>query len=204
MSNRGVVGNECQRTVKDDGALIWLHLHNALSENTSEGFPLSPSQWSDLMGDVDTTIIPEDNVINQYMKERKLDLNAQYSEAEINSSGALCMVGTKDQSIIRTYNEIGSPSFDSPGSTIINPIYDINSQNGKIELTRTDVNKIYRTEYPLTFKYLPPKYTIPKELLRYFQDRRFIDSGSLSPSETRIINEMLQKFIALRAPAKYV
>ncbi len=204
VSNRGVVGSECQRTVKDDGSLVWLHLHNALSENTSSGFPLSPSQWSNLMGHMGTTILPEDRVINQYMEEKKLDLKANYSESEINSSGALCIVGTKDEGIIRAYDNIEYPSLESVGTAMINPIYEFNSQGSGIRLTRTDVNKIYRTEYPLTFKYLPPSYSIQGNLSRYFQGRYLKPTGSLTSDDKRKLDEMLKKFLIIQAPEKYL
>jgi hypothetical protein len=156
------------------------------------------------MGDVATTTLPEDNVINRYMQERKLDLKADHSESEINSSGAICMVGTKDQDILRTYENIESPSLKTKGNIIINPIFKISSEKGGIKLTRTDVNKIYRTEYPLTFKYIPQKYTISGNLAPLFQGRNLKLQGNLPASDKKELDEMLRKFIILQVPEKYI
>jgi SAM-dependent methyltransferase len=204
VSNRVYLGKECQRSLKDNGALLWLHLHNGLSENTSKGYALSPSNWVDLIGSLPTTVLPENRIIKEYMKDTKLDLQADHSQSEIDSSGSVCILGTHDQDILRTYETIQYPTLESHTTTIINPIYDVISQGGGIRLDRTDVNEIFRSEYSLSFEYLPSTYNISGNISRCFQGRRLRLNSNISPEDIEKLQKMLRNFIILQVPKKYV
>jgi SAM-dependent methyltransferase len=204
VSNRVYLGKECQRTVKSDGAIIWLHLHNGLSENPSEGYALPPSKWADLLKPIPTTIFSENRLIDDYLTEQRLDLNRNHTGSEIDSSGSLCIIGSHDKGIIRTYENIEYPTLSTNYTTIINPIYEMDSGNGNIKLTRSDVNEVYKKEYSMTFEYLPPSYTISGKLSVFFQGNQLKIPENLEEPPSKELKDMLRKFIILNVPEEYV
>jgi SAM-dependent methyltransferase len=204
VSNRNYLGKECQRVKENKGVLLWLHLHNALSKNPSEGYPLSPSRWADLMGDLSTIILPEEGIINQYMKERRLDLLADYPKTEIDSSSALCIMGAEDRHMMRTYENIDCPSLKTSNNMVINPMYDMRVQNGEIKLKRADLNEVYKSEYPLTFKYLPASYSLSRNFSHYLDGRRLRIPVEINRNDEKILEDLLKRFIILQVPEKYV
>jgi hypothetical protein len=73
-----------------------------------------------------------------------------------------------------------------------------------MNLDRMDVTKIYKDEYPLTFKYISTRYKISGNLAPLFQGRNLKLQGNLPASEKKELDEMLRKFIILQVPEKYI
>jgi SAM-dependent methyltransferase len=204
VSNRVYLAKECERTLKSNGILFWLHLHNKLQKNTSEGYALSPSKWTALISRLETKVFPEDKLIEDYMLRQRLDLASDVPEIDINSSSSLCLIGTNENEIYAKYDEIEIPSFKSVKTPVINPIYNITSSSGGAQLVRTDVNDIYKNEYPLTFNYLPKKYTIKGNLSRYFEGSKLNIPADISLDDKKEIEKLLMKFIIIDVPKRYI
>ncbi|UCE37886.1 MAG: methyltransferase domain-containing protein [Thermoplasmata archaeon] len=202
VSNRAQLARECERILKQNGALLLLHLHNALKENISRGYPLSPSAWSALFKDLNTCIVPESHLIEDFMQKSELDLTKKYNDEIINNADAISIAGTLDDELIGKYENLDQ-YIKKMQNPIINPIYDFTRNKDKIMLKRNPPNDVFLTEYPLTKKFLPEKYSVPYEISKTLKGRKVgISRDMLQKNKT--FYDMIRKFIIIDSPKGYV
>jgi SAM-dependent methyltransferase len=202
VANRALLGRESQRILKSDGFVSLVHLHNAKQKNPSAGFPLNPAAWKGLFPDMNTYVIPENRVIEDFIQRYELDLTKGVSKETQDSANTLCMLASENKDLIGKYSDLASfikRNFKNP---IINPIYEIGQGKEGTTLKRRPPNSLFFKEYPLSKRYLPEKYTLPKDILGALKGKsvmnikRNMEKGSFK--------EMIEKFIILDTPVRYV
>ena len=188
---RAHLAKELGRVLNQEGLLLLLHLHNALAENVAAGKPLSPSTWKGLFN-LDVTALPEKSVVEDFVLRDRLDLSKEYSGEELNSSDAILMVAGADSDC---FDGIWKDVLEIKEHLIINPIYKMKEVGDKILLEREFPSEFFRKEYPLTERYLPERCEI---------DKRFVNGRSISISDSNEIEYLMQKFVVINVPEKYI
>ena len=200
--SRASLAREMERLLLPQGLLLLLHLHNSIKYNPAAGEPLSPSGWINLFQQLPTKALPERNLVEDFILRNELDLAKEYSEAELNSSNAICLIGTRDKSLYKTYEEIGNDFLSEKSNLIINPIYRVDHKQDKIILERIFPSESFRREYSFTEKYLPDRYVIDEEHYRIVEGKIVITKGILK-NDLRYIEDLMKKFIIINVPRGY-
>ncbi len=204
VNSRAQLASEMERILVSQGLLLLLHLHNSLTYNRGAGMPLSPSSWANLFHQIPVKALPERKLIEDFILGNKLDLAGEYTGAELNSSNAICLLGTRDGSLLKVYDEVKGDFLSNKNNLIINPIYRINREEGKLILRRQFPSQSFRKEYPLSEKYLPERYIINGELPKIIKGRTLsIASNDLSQKDLHHIEDLMMKFIVINVPEKY-
>lgn len=195
------LAKELERILYSEGLLLLLHLHNSLVYNVNAGMPLPPMVWANLFHNLEIKLLPEKNLIEDFILRNKLDLLKQYSESEIDSSNAISIIGSKNKSIFDIFEKIGNEFLIKKDNLIINPIYKIRNKNGRIVLERNFPSELFRKEYPLAEKYLPEKYIISGNLVKVIKGR-VLDITKIS--DLKEIENLMRRFIIINVPKRYL
>ena len=204
IRGRASLAREMERLISSQGLLLLLHLHNSLIYNPAAGQPLPPIGWSTLFKNLSIKILSEKNIVEDFLQGNKLDLKKKYTNADLNSSNALIIIGTKDKSLQQTYHEIWSDLLGNKSGLIINPIYGIERKLDRVILRRTFPSESFRKEYPLTEKYLPKECIINKTLAKALNGRgSCISSTKFSELDMLHIEELMRLFVIINVPQNY-
>ncbi|UCE73420.1 MAG: class I SAM-dependent methyltransferase [Methanomassiliicoccales archaeon] len=200
--NRALLAKEFERMLKNGGLLLLLHLHNILQNNVSQGLALSPQAWQGLLPRVKISVLPENPLIEDFMMRYELDLTKKYQDEEINGSYAISIVGSTDEELLGKFENLNLYIEKHMQNPILNPIYEKNRKNNEILLKRTTPNDIFFKESPLSLRFLPEKYSVPIEISKALEDRKF---GKLvvSPKHKKKLDEMIRRFIVIDTPKEY-
>src|SRR5215471_5714354 len=97
------LSREFQRIVSDDGAVVMPHLHNKLSP-IQFAKSLTPEGYGNLFEGSDKRVIPEDRLVDEYIRNDSLDLEKQWPSEELHDAikGLTIIVG-KDLTLFRRY-----------------------------------------------------------------------------------------------------
>jgi ubiquinone/menaquinone biosynthesis C-methylase UbiE/uncharacterized protein YbaR (Trm112 family) len=186
---RALLAREIVRVTTPGGFDLVLHMHNALRENMSAGRPFYPSTIDRLFPQDDIKILPEQEVIKDYIRNGRLDLSRNYTKDQRRQADALIVARYAPGKIMEgLWNDL----IFSDDHLILNPMYHMEVQKEKIVMGRVWPSNAFRREYPLTEAYLPD----------YFE----IDKASL-PQAKEPSNELYQKmrknFTLLSVPENY-
>ena len=197
IASRFSLAREMERTLLPEGFLLLLHLHNSLLTNPGGGYPLTPKGWSRLFsfGQLKSKTMPEREIIKDFLLQNKLDLTKEYDENNLNSSNAVILLATSDESLFATYDRVDSDFLRVKNNLVINPIYEIKENGTKILLERTAFGCSLGELYPFAEKYLPISYEFDKESVNR---RRVRISNSAE------VEALMKKFILINLPENYL
>jgi SAM-dependent methyltransferase len=190
------LAHEMERILFPDGLLLFLHVHNSLTNNLAAGFPLTPKAWANLFraGKLETKVLPERNVVENFLLHNKLDLVEEYTEDTLNSSNAIILLVTLDKSLLTTYDKVNRDFLSAKNNLIINPIYEMTEKEDQILLERPLHEYSLGDSYPISEKYLPKKHKICKES---------ISGRQIRISDLEKVEDLMKKFIIINVPEKY-
>ena len=197
VPTRAQLAKELKRVVSLQGLLLLLHLHNSLAHNIGAGYPLTPQAWINLFrgGALENKAIPERRIVENFLLNNKLDLAEEYSGNELNSSNAISIISSKDQSLFGVYDKVDSYFLNNKNNLVINPIYKMKEEGDKILLKQEFPSEFFRMEYPLTEKYLPERCVI---------DKRFVNGRIVCVSDLDEIEDLMRRFVVINVPEKYI
>jgi len=199
VRTRAQLATELKRVASPQGVLLLLHLHNSLAFNIGADYPLTSKAWINLFigNNLKIKAIPERRIVENFLLNNKLDLAEEYSEKELNSSNAISIIASKDQSLFGVYDEVDSDFLSNKNNLVINPIYKMKEKGDKILLKREFPGAFFRKEYPLTEKYLHERCEI---------DKRFVNGRNVcvSDSDEMEIENLMRKFVVINVPEKYI
>jgi ubiquinone/menaquinone biosynthesis C-methylase UbiE len=203
ISNRARLADELSRMLSQNGLLLQLHLHNVLKNNLSPGFAMSPGSWRGLFSDSSPSVIPETGLVKDFLDKSEIDLTKNYPDNAINSANALSMIVTADKNLIDKYPDLHIYLERFIRNPIINPVYKIHRKGNTIVLERSIPNRMYAEEYPLSLRFLPRRYTIPRMISKSIAGRNI---GRLDEEvrNDRAFKDMIRKFVIIDAPRGYV
>lgn len=154
---RALLAREIVRVTQPEGFDLVLHMHNALRENMSAGWSFYPSTIDRLFPGDDIRILPEREVIEDYIANGRLDLSRNYTEDQRRQADALIVLRHAPGKVMEgLWDEVITPS----DHLILNPMYHVDVQKEKIAMDRVWPSSDFRREYPLTEAYLPDHFEI--------------------------------------------
>ncbi len=186
---RALLAREIVRVTTPEGLDLILHMHNALKENMSAGRPFYPSTIDRLFPWDDIKILPEQEVIGDFMQNGRLDLSRNYTEDQRHQADALIVSRHTPENIIE---EIWNQLFSPDDHLILNPMYNMDVQKEKMVIDRIWPSSAFRQEYPLTEAYLPDHFEIDKASLPQTKE----------PS-SELYQKMRRNFTLLSVPENY-
>lgn len=159
---RALLVKEIVRVTTPEGFDLVLHMHNALKENVSAGRPFYPSTIDRLFPGDDIKILPEQEVIEDYIRNDRLDLSKQYTEDQRRQADALIVARHAPGRIMEGLrDDLRTPE----DHLILNPMYHVEIQEERIVMDRFWPSSAFRREYALTEVYLPDHFEIDKTSL---------------------------------------
>jgi len=193
-----------ERVISPQGLLLLLHLHNSLNYNLAPGQPLSPTGWLNIFQHMPVTLLPEKNIVEDFIRSNVLDLTREYSEAALNNSNAIAIIGGRDKSILRIYQDVWSDLLRNRSNLIINPIYTIERKVDSVTLRRKLSSDSFRKEFPFMENYLPEECTI-NGMIAESLNGRGLDTSSTEFSEQDLlcIEDLMKKFVVINVPQNY-
>lgn len=127
---------EFKRVTKSDGIIVLPHLHNLLS-NVRFGKSLSPTGYAALFDDMHVRVLPEDTVLADFAQRGLLDLHRTYPlEALNNAKRGLCLVATRDRTLLRQIKDLWEHRLQRLQAPMINPVYRIEVRGAQTRLIR--------------------------------------------------------------------
>jgi len=206
IKSRYRLATELKRVSDPQGLILLLHLHNSLSHNIGAGYPLSPREWSNLFesNDLIIRVIPEDLLIESFLSDDQIDFNQSYSESSLDSANAISLIAIRDQSLFDLKYKFEPNRLSGSCSLILNPLYKLSVNNGKIFLVKETLND-FTKEYKISNKFLPNTYEIDDNIGKLLGGGALsISLGELDSSQLEVSNDLVSKFILLVVPKNYM
>lgn len=205
VNSRASLAREMERLLLYQGLLLLPHLHNSLSHDPSaDGSPLSPRNWVSLFQELPAKALPERSVMENFLLENKLDLLKEYSEDELNTSGAIIIIAIKDRSLFKIYRGLETELLKHKDNLIINPIYSFSHRGQQIVLRRCFPSESFRREFPIAETYLPAEYVIDERINKIMEGRALnLTLATLSEEDLHYVEHLMMKFIILNVPKNY-
>ena len=191
---------EFQRILKNEGAIVISHIHNALACNMSAGTPLSSSSYSRLFANMKTVTFPEDDLLRSFIYENIVNMGKTFPQKELDSSNAVTLVASHNEKLFKEYGDVKRYLLSMKESLILNPIYDV-TEKGKQYLLKRAVPRFrgfpdLMKEYYLTDKILPKTLDIEKNIMEAILTKRYKNCE-------HEINKLIESFVLINVPKRY-
>jgi SAM-dependent methyltransferase len=204
VRSQALLAGELERILGAQGILLILHLHNSLGKNVSAGYSLPPKTMADLFRGTAVKIFPEDDLLEQFLKEGLLDLSKTYSEADLNLSNVVALVASNSKDAFRRYLDVADEFMQCRSNLVINPIYEVKVVKNRLIMERHFPSEFFRREYPMTERYLPESCVVERELADDVKERRKLGPQWASPDHFSRTRELMMKFVIINVPEKYI
>lgn len=186
VESRRLLIQEIERVLSSEGAMLNLHIHNAFADNVSPGYPFPPRSMNRLF-ERRIAIVPDQSIHEGFFHKERLDLTVPASQEAIDGSDAFCVtMNVAPANVEQAWDYL----LSKRERLIINPLYDVRTQDDHRILTRRFPSKAYEMEYPFSAKWLPPLVEIDYDIERLIRE---------SPDDTRI-HELRKKFVVIDVP----
>jgi uncharacterized protein YbaR (Trm112 family)/SAM-dependent methyltransferase len=186
-----LLAGELQQLLAPDGLILLPHLHNALCENYSSGWPLSPGEYRRLFAALPARLFKESTVLDALCAGRPLDLAADPADHELAGEPALVLAATRLTERFRVYPR---PAEESPeGAWAVNPLYARETSERAPAWELRFPSPEYESEFAACKRYLPERVTLPEGDLENLRRGRL--DGRLS--------EYAERSVLLDLPAGY-
>ncbi|NOZ64697.1 MAG: class I SAM-dependent methyltransferase [Caldiserica bacterium] len=197
IEHKSIVVNSFQEIVSAQGIILLLHLHNALGSNYSAGMPLSPREYRAMFpsGAWQIKMLPEEDVLRNFLQKGVLDLEKEYREEEINSSNVVNMLISKSGKYCKKYAHLQENLLLPRTKWYINPIYRVKEEGENYLLELNFPTRKLRKENPLSLEYLPREGKIPRKLLHNLENMQEY------PEE---VKKLITRFVLLPLPERYI
>jgi ubiquinone/menaquinone biosynthesis C-methylase UbiE len=195
VKSKVTLGNEFQRVVKPQGAILLPHLHNALKYNRSAGKHLSAASYSNIFNQTGAKLFPEEILLKSYLNENTVDLQKTYSAEDLDSFSSFTLVASKNNQIFQTYLDPKRYFLSMNESLTLNPLYKKTLSGDQFLLQRINPYPEFMKEFYLTEKILPQTEKIDKNKI----DDLTKQPVSLNPELTKL----MESFVIINLPPNY-
>jgi SAM-dependent methyltransferase len=187
---------ELQRILKNRGAIVMAHLHNALRHNINPGTPLPASSYSKLFDSLKTVTFPEDQLLLSFLCEDLVALRDTCSQRDIDSFNTVTLIACHSQELFKEYHEVKRYLFSMKEFLIINPLYKLIQSGDDYFLKRVNPDRIFMKEFYLTEKILPQVMNIKKTTIEAIMTKRY-------ECYEKEISKLIESFVLVDVPNRY-
>lgn len=197
IRSKAALVRELSRAVRPGGLWLFAHLHNALADNVSPGFPLQPEDYLTLFERVRPRMLPEATVLDQLFRDQSLDLETTPSKKDLHEANAFCLVGDGGRDIWRRHERLADTLFENSASLMLNPIYQVRHRNQGLLLEMSWPNASLEKECGQSASYLPSRFVIEASVWN-----RIATSSSPSKTDPEIWS-LVKSFSFVDLPTRY-
>lgn len=190
--HKRLVMDEMMRLAGRDGAIVMPHLHSALGWNYSQGMPLTPAAYRELLAPHGPRLYRDSALLDQVL-EGHIDLTADETPEALAGEPALVIVASRDASVFR---KVPLPSRQpAPDAVRVNPLYRVEVHEGESVLALTFPTVEYGDEFAAVRRYLPERVTLPGDV-RAGVDRSVIGNEAY--------DDLIRRLVLLEVPERYL
>jgi uncharacterized protein YbaR (Trm112 family)/SAM-dependent methyltransferase len=191
VRSKWLLAGEMQRLLAHDGLILLAHLHNALCENPSPGWPLAPADYRRLFAALPTRLFKESTVLDSLCGRRPLDLSADHADRELEQEPAVLLTATRLTGLFKVYP--ATPRGGGGTARTLNPLYARDPADSAPVWRLRFPSPEYEREFAACRRYLPERVTLPEA------DLEALRGGRL---DGRLL-EYAERFVLLELPAGY-
>jgi len=204
---------ESERVLADGGIASILHCHNKENKNpfgSSRGFALTYDEFYNLFPNLKKRILPEKQVLEDYILENKVDLIREHSLREFDQS-EFVFIGAKRDDIFRIYNDIMRDTSEIGDYLTVNPIFNMKKTSEGITLSRLRDNAPV-PEFKVVTNIskragIPEKILISQEVKDVFRSKKPIPKKIIDELPQHVkkeISDLIQNSIIINVPKEYL
>lgn len=157
IENKKNCASEMERITKDDGLILFIHIHNKLVPFIANGLPLTPKEYVELFdGSFTSRLFSEKALMNTFFSNSKLDLSKASDMKDVDASDAISLVLSKNKEYFTQYETYFSAMPNALVASgdekfIVNPLY----RKQKSKYVRVFPASRYEEEYYLIKDFFP-------------------------------------------------
>ncbi len=165
VEKKELLAGELMRSLKNNGAMVFIHSHNINKPNISRGMALTPEGYAELFKPFGVKMVPEEALLAAVFNGKGADLGADVPAGEVSSAADLSFVASADRGYFGAYESYFELKGGIDGEKfILNPLY----RKRADKYVRVFPSDFYEEEYAKIKNYLPedvdPK--LPEEELK--------------------------------------
>jgi SAM-dependent methyltransferase len=193
-SKRTVV-SELRRVVRSGGLWLFPHLHNALQENITPGFPLPPDKYLEMFEFASPRLYDEMMLLDGLVRRGTLDLGTATQPDAVRRANALSLLGG-GAALWGVHEGPFEPLARRPSGLAFNPIYARTANAGDIRLELRWPNRVMEQECKSVEAILPHAVDVSRAELRELEG-----DTPLVPGST--VRRLLTRFVVVPLPSHY-
>lgn len=153
VAAKRTLAGEMVRLAGEKGILLLPHVHSALGENPSAGYPLSPAAYRALFHGLNPRLFSDRALAQAAARGEPLDLAAGQSDHDLAGAPALVIAASRDERAFRLYPQF--ERVDGEGVLAVNPLYEVAARDGGLLLALHFPSDAYEREFGACRAYLP-------------------------------------------------
>ena len=194
--SKRALARELARVARPGAAWVFPHLHNAAGENFSPGTPLTLAGYRRCFDFLTTRILPESDVLRQFVNHRAIDLTPEGSPFS-SDIPAFTMFGSRDPRFFRRYQSLDAPLMASPERLRVNPVYRVRREAGIVQLTLSWPSPRLAAECAAASEYLPATASVDAQAW----DR--LTTGVVNGADGALLADLVRQFVLVPLPHGY-
>jgi SAM-dependent methyltransferase len=136
IRSKSALAHELGRCVKDDGIIVFSHLHNRDAENVNPGQPLTLTGYLRCFAKLHPRLFDERDILSRFTREGCVDLSKASSPDELADAQAVSLVASRCEDVLRRYDNVSDMLRSHPDRLLINPIYSSRRKGETVMLSR--------------------------------------------------------------------
>ncbi len=160
--HKRLCAQEMMRVAADDGVILMPHLHSALGKNVSAGDTLTPSAYRDLYAPTGARLFDDRRLLDDLLERQTVDLTADATPDALGATDSVTLVASADPTLFAAY-PVAVPG-ETRDTLAVNPLYRIDYNDGRSQLTLEFPTREYEDEYSATKQYLPGRVSVDADL----------------------------------------
>lgn len=189
--------SELDRVLQREGLWLFPHLHNAMAHNVSPGIPLALDDYQRCFEFLHHQILPEADVLRDFIIDQSLDLSASPSSTELRQENVFSLIGSRRRDLWRKHSNMAALLWRAKPALSINPIYRVTNPGKTLQLKMEWPNAGLEEECAVIKKYLPQEYTIDSSLWKSSTN------GMMNREDEAAIQSLINSFVLVHLPRHY-
>jgi SAM-dependent methyltransferase len=188
---------EVDRVVNANGVWLFAHMHNATADNVNPGAPLTADGYATRFAFGRQRLMPESEVLHQFLAGGCLDLTEQSDIRSLASSDALTLVGARTETLWEKHAGLDDALCRRPDLIEFNPLYRAENVSDGLMLRSVWPSESLRRECIGKIPILPESVLVKQHVLDELAELRA--AGALSDD----VRKLLRSFVLVCLPECY-
>lgn len=185
-----------RRVARDDALWLVPHLHNALRDNPTPGWPMRPDELDELFGFVGRRVLDERALLARFAEDCTIDLSVQPGPEAVESAAAWSVIGSPRETLWRAH-DLSDAWLGGTDGLRLNPIYR-RVGGGNEEVYRIAwPNPHFESECRHVTAVLPEEVRVTAGLIGR------VEGGEIPPGCREEVERLHRRFVLVPLPPAY-